>query len=47
MSFIVRSNSVTVCDISFILYKLLLSRMIPFHLNIGERSLNLHEYGMA
>ena len=44
MWFIIRSNSFTVWDISFILQKLLHSSMIPFPLN---SSLNLHEYGMA
>ena len=42
-----RSNSFTVWDISFILQKLLHSSMIPFPLNRGVTSLNLHEYGMA
>ena len=42
MWFIIRSNSFTVWDISFILQKLLHSSMIP-----GVSSLNLHEYGMA
>ncbi len=41
------SNSVTVWDISFILQKLLHSSMIPFPLNSGASSLNLHEHGMA
>ena len=40
-------NSFTVWDISFILQKLLHSSMIPFHLNSGIGSLNLHEYGMV
>ena len=44
MWFIIRSNSFTVWDISFILQKLLHSSMIHFPLN---GSLNLHEYGMA
>ena len=44
MWFIIRSNSFTVWDISFILHKLLHSSMLPFPLN---SSLNLHEYGMA
>ena len=47
MRFTIRSNSVTVWDISFILQKLLHSSMIPFPLNSGVSSLNLHEYGMA
>ena len=42
MWFIIRSNSFTVWDISFILQKLLHSSMIP-----GVSSLNLHEYAMA
>ena len=42
MWFIIRSNSFTVWDISFILQKLLHSSMIP-----GVCSLNLHEYAMA
>ena len=41
MWFIIRSNSFTVWDISFILQKLLHSSMIP-----GVSSLNLHEYGI-
>ena len=46
--FVIRSNSFTVWDISFILQKLLLhSSMIPLPLNSGVSSLNLHEYGMA
>ena len=47
MWFIIRSNSFTVWDISFILPMLLHSSMIHFPLNSGVRSLNLHEYGMA
>ena len=47
MWFIIRSNSFTVWDISFILQKMLHSSMIPFPLNSGVSSLNLHEYGMA
>ena len=47
MWFTIRSNSFTVWDISFILQKLLHSSMIPFPLNSGVSSLNLHEYGMA
>ncbi len=47
MWFIIRSNSFTVWDISFILQKLLHSSMIHFPLNSGVSSLNLHEYGMA
>ena len=47
MWFIIRSNSFTVWDISFILPKLLHSSVIHFPLNSGVRSLNLHEYGMA
>ena len=49
MWFIIRSNSFTVWDISFILQKFLHSSMIPFPLNSGVTvsSLNLHEYGMA
>ena len=47
MWFIIRSNSFTVWDISFILKKLLHSSMIPFPLNSGVSSLNLHEYGIA
>ena len=47
MWFIIRSNSFTVWDISFILQKLLHSSMIRFPLNSGVSSLNLHEYGMA
>ena len=43
----IRSNSFTVWDISFILQKLLHSSMIPFPLNSGVSSLNLHEYGMS
>ena len=46
MWFIIRSNSFTVWDLSFILQKLLHSRMIHFP-NSGVSSLNLHEYGMA
>ena len=42
-----RSNCFTVWDISFILQKMLHSSMIPFPLNSGVSSLNLHEYGMA
>ena len=42
MWFIIRSNSFTVWDISFILQKLLHSSMIP-----GVSSLNLHEYAMT
>ena len=46
--FIIRSNSFTVRDISFILQKLLHSSMIHFPLiKSGVSSLNLHEYGMA
>ena len=41
------TNSFTVWDISFILQKLLHSSMVPFPLNNGVGSLNLHEYGMA
>ena len=40
---IIHSNSFTVWDISFILH----SSMIPFPLNSGVSSLNLHEYGIA
>ena len=40
---IIHSNSFTVWDISFILN----SSMIPFPLNSGVSSLNLHEYGIA
>ena len=48
MWFIIRSNSFTVWDISFILQKLLHSSMIPFPLiNSGVSSLNLHEYVTA
>ena len=47
MWFIIRSNSFTVWDISFILPKLLHSSVIHFPLNSGVRSLNVHEYGMA
>ena len=47
MCFIIRSNSFTVWDISFILQKLIHSSVIHFPLNSGVRSLNLHEYGMA
>ena len=47
MWFTIRSNSFTVWDISFILPKWLRSIMIPFPLNSGVSSLNLHEYGMA
>ena len=47
MWFTIRSNSFTVWDISFILPKWLHSSMIPFPLNSGVSSLNLHEYGMA
>ena len=47
MWFIIRSNSFTVWEISFILPKLLHSSVIHFPLNSGVRSLNLHEYGMA
>ena len=44
MWFTILSNSFTVWDISFILQKLLHSSMIPFPLNSGVSSLNLHEY---
>ena len=47
MWFIIRSNSFTVWGISFILQKLPHSSMIPFPLNNGISSLNLHEYHMA
>ena len=47
MWFIIRSNSFTVWDISFILQKLLHSSMIHFPLNSGVSSLNRHEDGMA
>ena len=47
MWFTIRSNSFTLWDISFILQKLLHFSMIPFPLNRGVSSLNLHEYGMA
>ena len=48
MWFIIRSNSLTVRDISLILQKLLHPSMIYFPLiNSGVSSLNLHEYGMA
>ena len=42
MWFVIRSNSFTVWDISFILQKSLHSSMIP-----GVSSLNLHEYAMT
>ena len=47
--FIIRSNSFTVWDVSFILQNLMLlhSSMIRVPLNIGVSSPNLHEYGMA
>ena len=47
MWYTIRSNSFTVWDISFILPKWLHSSIIPFPLNSGVSSLNLHEYGMA
>ena len=47
MWFIIRSNSFTVWDISFILQMLLHSSMIHVPLNSGVSSPNLHEYGMA
>ena len=47
MWFIIRSNSFTVWDISFILQMLLHSSMIRVPLNSGVSSPNLHEYGMA
>ena len=47
MWFIIRSKSFTVWDISFILQMLLHSSMIPFPLNSGVGSPNLHEYAMA
>ena len=47
MWFIIRSNSFTVWDISFILQMLLHSSMIRFPLNSGVSSPNLHEYCMA
>ena len=43
MWFIIRSNSFTVWDISFILQMLLHSSMIRFPLNSGVSSPNLHE----
>ena len=45
--FTIRSNTFMVWDISFILQKLLHSGMIPFPLNSGVSSLNVHEYGMT
>ena len=47
MWFIIRSNSFTVWDISFILQMLLHSSMIRFPLNSGVSSPNLLEYCMA
>ena len=47
MWFTICSNSFTVWDISFILQKLLHSSMIPFPLNSGVSSLNLHECNMV
>ena len=47
MWFIIRSNSFTVWDISFILQMLLHSSMIRFPLNSGVSSPNLKEYCMA
>ena len=47
MWLIIRSNSFTVWDISVIRQMLLHSSIIPFPLNSGVSSPNLHEYGIA